>query len=113
MKCKNEECDKDVRVYKNRKYNQCGRCAELKARYGITLTERNTLLRSQDNTCKICEKSITFNNINSHDRAVVDHEAGTKNIRGILCNHCNVAIGSLKHSEEIIKSALNYLRRTK
>jgi predicted Zn-dependent protease len=42
----------------------------------------------------------------------VDHCHKTGQVRGILCNICNLGIGLLNDSVEIIESALNYLKNS-
>ena len=111
MKCKHEHCDNNVRPpYRHYKYYQCSTCATTKHRYGITKDQRENLLQSQNSQCKICKKLVDFK---GGSRAVVDHIADTKTVRGILCDNCNKGIGLLYHSEEILKSAIKYLRRSK
>ena len=55
--------------------------------------------------CQICEESVV-----KHKKGfVVDHCHTTGIARGILCAHCNVALGSFKDNIEIIKNAVKYL----
>ena len=81
----------------------------LKRDFGITLEEYNEMLRQQNEVCSICgrkERIKRFKNL------AVDHDKVSGKIRGLLCNHCNTAIGKLDHSVELLQSAINYLTRT-
>lgn len=73
----------------------------LRHKYGIDLVDYNQMLSEQDGKCKICKAEVK--------RLVVDHCHITKRVRGLLCNHCNVGIGMLKESENIMREALNYI----
>lgn len=43
------------------------------------------------------------------DVVVIDHDHSTGNIRGLLCNGCNKALGLFKESKEILIKAKEYL----
>ncbi len=40
----------------------------------------------------------------------IDHDHNTKELRGLLCNSCNIGIGYLRHDAELCVKAYNYLR---
>jgi len=40
----------------------------------------------------------------------MDHNHTTGEFRGVLCNGCNRALGLFKDNEEVVKTALEYLR---
>lgn len=68
--------------------------------YGITPTEYDFLLATQDEHCAMCP---------SADRLVVDHCHDTGRVRGLLCHACNVGIGFLRDDPAILRSAIRYL----
>lgn len=77
----------------------------LKSKYGITLKEYNNLLMEQENKCKVCgEPPIK-------QRLHVDHNHETGEIRGLLCQACNVSIGKMKESPELLEKLAKYIRR--
>jgi Recombination endonuclease VII len=39
----------------------------------------------------------------------VDHDKITGQRRGLLCSKCNLAIGGLQHSKELLLAAIEYL----
>jgi hypothetical protein len=78
----------------------------LKRKYGITLTERNTLLEKQDHKCAICLEE-------ENDRRLqIDHDHITGKIRGLLCSRCNVAIGLFLDNPDFLILAAAYLNTT-
>lgn len=79
----------------------------LKAKYGIDQQEFNKMLKNQGKKCGICSRKPKGKEI-FH----VDHDHDTGKVRGILCNHCNRGLGLLRDNEEIVASALKYLRKT-
>ena len=40
---------------------------------------------------------------------VVDHDHETGDVRGVLCNPCNIILGKAKDNPDILKNAANYL----
>ena len=75
---------------------------QLRRTYGITLVEYNAMLADQGGVCAIC---------GGVDKAAlsVDHDAETGHIRGLLCGHCNRAIGMLRHDPARTRAATAYL----
>ena len=77
----------------------------LKGKYGITLEEYNGILAKQNGCCAICgvhqsEVKHVFH---------VDHNHETKQVRGILCFCCNVALGNVKDNVDTLKTMVKYL----
>jgi hypothetical protein len=83
---------------------------ELK-RLGATIELFNSILEKQKGLCKIC--SIDFQK--EDKKPVLDHNHETGNIRGILCQNCNMQLG---HIEKLriknflfMEQALEYLKK--
>jgi hypothetical protein len=76
------------------------------AKYGFTPADFNNLLASQHGKCAICSSEANVNG----SRLFVDHDHITGKVRGLLCHHCNVAIGSLRDDPELLERAAKYLR---
>jgi len=74
--------------------------------YGITLVERDLMLKGQGGCCTIC--SIPEQEA-SRGRLHVDHNHTTGLVRGLLCHACNTAIGLLRDSPDITMKATEYL----
>jgi cytochrome b involved in lipid metabolism len=82
------------------------RKASIKKQFGIEYDVYEFLDEKQGGVCAICktdEKSVR----NKH--LCIDHDHSTGKIRGLLCSNCNRGLGLLKDSEEILKSAIQYL----
>jgi hypothetical protein len=72
-------------------------------RYGITVEEARRL-RSGTSACEICGRK---------KKLEVDHCHATGAVRGLLCGRCNKAIGPFKDSEDMMLTAITYLKRGK
>ena len=64
-------------------------------------------LDANSGCCEICGKEITFTGAKVTAR--VDHCHSTGEIRGILCNRCNQAIGMFGDNIEGVMRILRYL----
>jgi adenine-specific DNA methylase len=97
---------------KDKHQSKCKPCHEkvkVKSRlgaYGLTKETYQQLFLNQNNCCAICKNTFESTK-NTH----IDHCHKTKKVRALLCHGCNTAIGLLKESPEILKSALNYLKK--
>lgn len=80
------------------------RNSALKAVYGITLDDYNKLFEKQGGQCAICSKT--------QERTLhVDHCHSSGRVRGLLCQKCNMAIGLLHDSVDLLKKAVKYLNK--
>ena len=86
-------CLKYARTAKGR---QARRRYALRRRYGHTSDPRE----GPDARCCIC---------GSMRRLCIDHEHGTRLVRGLLCSTCNAAIGMLHDSPVVLRMAARYL----
>lgn len=78
--------------------------SKLKVSYGITLKDYETLEKSQNGVCKICQKP------EKGKRLAVDHCHETGKIRGLLCQKCNRALGMFHDDPQLLKKAIKYLK---
>lgn len=76
----------------------------LKKLYGISLEEYKAMLSKQKGKCAICRKP-------PKGRLHVDHDHKTGRVRGLLCQICNLRVGTLE-TFGLVKRALVYLGRT-
>lgn len=77
----------------------------MKKKYGITGEDYLRILDEQNGVCAICGEINPGNK-----RLAVDHDHETNEVRGLLCDCCNRAIGLLRDDEHIAQRATNYLR---
>lgn len=77
----------------------------LKKLYGIGIDEYNSMLEMQKHKCAICSTHIDV----FIRKLAVDHDHKTGVVRGLLCHHCNTAIGLLKEDSNLIRKAASYI----
>lgn len=80
----------------------------LQRKYGITLAEYDDMLESQAGGCAICGATPEENG----KRLCVDHDHETDEVRGLLCNGCNVGLGRFLDNPALLRSAANYVEAT-
>ena len=64
------------------------------------------MFAEQDGLCAICRQKGGQKGIG------VDHDHETDAVRGLLCTRCNIGIGQLKHSIQLLAAAIQYLLRS-
>lgn len=75
-------------------------------KFGFTHEDYLELLEKQKHKCAICGKS---SNTEYHKNFNIDHDHETGEVRGLLCNGCNTALGLLKDSISNLQAAILYL----
>jgi len=85
--------------------------SKMKRSYGITLEEYNALLESQGGVCAICKckETIIDRRTGEVRKLAVDHCHETKKVRGLLCRRCNMVLGGVADSIDLLKRIINYL----
>lgn len=76
--------------------------------YGLRLSDYENLFHAQNGRCAICNLPGTTEGFATALR--VDHDHKTGIIRGLLCNHCNLALGHLRDDTNLLESAIKYLQ---
>jgi len=106
--CKSCKSAYERQYAKTDKYKQKIRRARWREQnIDITYDKYKEMLALQDNKCAICHTEV-----NQFNKGMcVDHNHDTGKIRGLLCTDCNMGIGNLKDSIELIENALEYLRK--
>jgi hypothetical protein len=66
--------------------------------YPISQSEYDVLFSDSSGKCYICGKQLAhrYTKAKKEERAVVDHDHTTKEVRGLLCRRCNVGLGQFK-----------------
>jgi hypothetical protein len=81
------------------------RAAHLLKAYGISVEEFDRRLAAQGGMCAICRNKI------AEPRIAIDHDHQTKEVRGLLCKKCNMALGLLGDDKiSTLYGAIAYLR---
>lgn len=79
--------------------------------YGLTHDAFETMLAGQNSECQICTEPFQLDDMRGPKGAVVDHDHRSGNVRGLLCQCCNRALGMLKDNPFTAQSAALYLLR--
>lgn len=79
------------------------------AKYGITESDYLSMLRRQGGRCAICGTTDAGNWKGSQRCFCIDHDHLSGKIRGILCSHCNMALGHFKDSIQNLREAVAYM----
>lgn len=69
---------------------------------GLTEDQYDEILKSQGGLCAICKSR-------SSKTLCVDHCHKLNVVRGLLCNNCNIGLGSFKDNKDSLSSAIEYL----
>lgn len=77
----------------------------IKSKYGLTLDDYKLMLMSQNYCCRICK----LHHSKFKKQLAIDHCHVTGQIRGLLCHHCNSALGNFKDKVESLQEAIKYL----
>jgi hypothetical protein len=66
-------------------------------RYGVELSQ----IRQKPDNCELCGCE--------HKKIVLDHCHATGAFRGWICDPCNIALGNVKDSPELLRKMADYL----
>lgn len=76
-----------------------------KRKYGVAQEEFDHMFHGQDGCCAICLAPL----VGGPRPVNVDHDHDTGLVRGLLCLHCNTALGHFRDSPDICRAAADYL----
>ncbi len=107
-------CNECSKAYERKRWNLAPtpkrRAKWLKTKYGLSYEEYAKMYLNQSGKCKVCQIEISIESqLNDHQTACVDHNHDTGEVRGLLCNHCNRAIGLMKENVSNIRLLAEYL----
>lgn len=74
-------------------------------KYGITPEDYDEMYSKQEGKCAICKS----HQLSLKKKLCVDHCHKTGKVRGLLCNNCNLGLGSFKDDKIILETAIKYL----
>lgn len=93
---------------------------QLKKKYGITQFQYKQMYDEQQGKCEICEVDLNFMNgtptkgiKRQPNDCCIDHCHATGKVRGLLCFHCNTALGHLFDDVSILDKIKAYLNKGK
>lgn len=106
--------DREQKLARNRWHRQAFRASyrdkELRRNFGITLEDYKRMLLEQNGVCAICLRPETSVRWGKLQPLAVDHCHTTGKVRALLCNNCNVGIGTFGDDPERLMRAAAYLQ---
>ena len=97
------ECSRQQMLKRSKK----AKWSRIRKIYGLEEHECVKMMADQNGKCAIC--LVVLTDKNSH----IDHCHDSGKVRGFLCGRCNQGIGLFDESEELLLSAINYIRSNK
>ncbi len=82
--------------------------ANIRAKFGISLEDYEFRFELQGGFCTICDREISLSGTGK-DKACLDHDHETGELRDFLCPSCNSMIGMAQEDLSILCSAIKYL----
>ena len=76
--------------------------------YGLSDEQYRQMIDDQRGLCAICER-VPAKRGRKHRLFVIDHDHTTEQVRGLLCDSCNLAIGHLDEDIERLYAVIEYL----
>ena len=84
----------------------------LKARYGITLAQKEAMIEAQGGKCGCCGDPLEWGRgAKKPLLAHLDHNHTTEKLREILCNPCNLGLGNFRDDPKRLQAAIEYLAK--
>ena len=102
-----KQCSAESRKKYRRENKEKVRDIQYRYSYGISLKEYEEMSKKQEEKCAICNIHSKYTR---HSKLVVDHDHDTGEVRSLLCDKCNQAIGLLQDNSEFCSSAAAYLK---
>lgn len=93
--------------YLKAKHGTKSKITKLKYLYGISEDEYIILFAKQNGECAICQTPQS----KLKRKLAVDHCHLTDNVRGLLCEKCNLGLGLFGENEFRMARAIDYIRR--
>ena len=122
LTCRSCKTEVDQILKHSTKCKECtaesARWRHIKATYGLSKEEYQTLYENQKGRCAICErenKTDSKGNNLSVDHwhsPIVNKKRGTHNksdVRGLLCHDCNIGLGAFAENINNLIRAVDYL----
>ena len=86
----------------------CRRDYDWQYRYGVSPEQYLEMYQAQEGKCKICGKELP-----DGEYLCIDHDKATGEVRGLLCNNCNRALGFFHDDVNSLQKAIKYLEENK
>ncbi len=83
----------------------------MKRTFGIHLIDYQRMFIEQNGVCAICERPETVKRRGKVKWLAVDHNHETGHVRGLLCDHCNKAVGLMREDPRSLRRAADYVEK--
>ena len=95
-------------------YRENHKANQLRAKYGITIEEYQSMFDNQGGVCKLCgmEETTKISKGDGVRSLAVDHDHNTGKVRGLLCHQCNVVLGQYEKYKDLFPKFQEYLDQT-
>lgn len=87
------------------------RAQKLKFNFGVTGEQYSELFAKQNGLCAVCKQPEKAVRGGAVKWLAVDHAHDTGEVRALLCQSCNIALGLLNEDPERLLAARDYLLR--
>lgn len=77
--------------------------------YGVSIEEARRL--RSISACEACGADLDLSVGQGKKSRAIDHDHATGRVRGVLCQRCNLTLGLVEDSTELLDALLVYLRR--
>lgn len=85
-------------------WSRAKRNSHLRREYGITIEDFERISKEQGHRCKTCQRGV------NEIWLCVDHCHSSGEVRGLLCNNCNAALGYVLENTETLLRMIEYLK---
>lgn len=100
-------CDSKWKALNRDRQQTLTRVSMMLKKYGLDEASLRDMMDKQNGCCAICEESLVT--YDSKQTFHIDHCHNTNVVRGLLCNSCNLMLGSAKDSPSILRKGIEYL----
>lgn len=73
--------------------------------YGVEIEDYERMYKEQKGLCKICKRP------EAKRRLSIDHCHVSREVRGLLCQSCNLGLGAFKDNGSLLIAAIKYLKQ--
>lgn len=107
-----------AREYDRKRYSarrkEKHRAYKLKSQFNLTVEQYEAMSEVQNGKCASCgEEQIIYDKFGNLRRLAVDHDHATGEVRQLLCNTCNVALGMINDDVRKLQCLIEYVKRHK
>ena len=92
--------------------NKTTRNSQLLTKYGIGSEVYDKMKEDCNNLCQCCGKPETATAYGKTRLLAVDHCHTTGEVRGLLCQKCNIGLGQFNDDPDVLRKAIQYLKET-